>query len=404
MRPIVVRKHRQIKGNHVDAKLLTGLNSLRNTQQAWNSLWSRSAVTYAAARAENIDVWMKHFQPDRELKLATVWDQDRLVAALPLFENGKKFGMTVWSLTTDCWAVSGDLLLDPEYAAEDLCGQLVDLLKKDQWSLLKLESIKMETPRWQAFMGALNSKGHTLRQSTGDPIALTDVLQDWPAYQASWSGNHRAAVKKGIKRLNELGSIEVECFREGQREELNSILMECFQLEDRSWKGENGTSILKSDMQDFFQDEAYSLMQSGMLSLWQLKLDGVLIAFEYCAVGKGVVFSNKISFDPEYSRYSPGNVLRFYQHEFYQQDQQTYLFDMMGITCKNKAKWATRTYETGNVIVANGLVGSLALSLGNKIKPPADEAEPLPKLGAIRYLETADPQSDTAPELVAASV
>ena len=144
-------------------------------------------------------------------------------------------------------------------------------------------------------------------------------------------------------------------------------------------------------MLDYFVEEATNLYNSGMLDLWLLKLDGRVIAFEYCAVAKGVVFSNKISFDPEYSKYSPGNVLRFHQHEFYQQDQQTRLFDMMGITCKNKAKWATRTYETSNLVVSNGALGKLALSLGQWLKPPTTEPEPIPSLGATGYLQAGTP-------------
>ena len=135
-----------------------------------------------------------------------------------------------------------------------------------------------------------------------------------------------------------------------------------------------------------------------------MKLDGQLIAFEYCPVAKGVVFSNKISFDPDYSRNSPGNVLRFFQHEFYQQDSQYHLFDMMGITCKNKAKWATRAYATGNVIAAKGIAGNIALAVGNRVKPPATNAEELPPFGAKRYLETANSKpanSDLHPVAIA---
>jgi len=152
---------------------------------------------------------------------------------------------------------------------------------------------------------------------------------------------------------------------------------------------------LKTDMLDYFVAEATNMLDNGMLHLWLLKLDGQLIAFEYCIVAKGVVFSNKISFDPDYSKYSPGNVLRFHQHEFYQQDQQTRMFDMMGITCKNKAKWATRTYSTSNLVVANGALGNLVLSLGQWLKPPATEPEPIPSLGATRYLQTVNPPLTT---------
>ena len=61
---------------------------------------------------------------------------------------------------------------------------------------------------------------------------------------------------------------------------------------------------------------------------------------------------------------------------------------MMGITCKNKAKWATRTYETSNLVVANGVLGKAFLSVGQWLKPPATDPEEVPDLGAIRYLST----------------
>ena len=375
----------------MNTKLLTGLQSLLDNADAWNALWSRSDVTYPGNRAENIAAWMRQFEPERELVLSTVWDNEQLVAALPLFNKGQKFGLANWSMTTNCWAISGDLLLDPGYSSDELCEHLVGGLGNESWSLIKFEEVAIDSERWQSFSRVLKAKGHLVRESNSGPIAVTDVLQDWPAYQASWSGNHRNAVKKGIKRLSALGDMKVERFHDCKDGDLNAVLTECFELENRTWKGEAGSSVVKCDMLDYFIEEATSMLDNGMLDLWLLKLDGRLIAFEYCPVAKGVVFSNKISFDPDYSKYSPGNVLRFYQHEFYQQDQQTRLFDMMGNTCKNKAKWATRTYETRNLVVSNGALGKIALSLGQWLKPPVTDSEPIPSLGATRYLQIETP-------------
>ena len=371
----------------MNTKLLIGLQSLLDNAKAWNDLWTRSDVTYPGSLAENIVAWMRRFEAHRDLIVSTVWDNERLVAALPLFNNGKKFGLSNWSLTTNCWAISGDLLLDPKYSSDLLCESLIDALENKSWSLIKFEYVPIESPLWQSFSRTLTAKGHVIRDSSAGPVAVTDVLQDWAAYQASWSCNHRSAVKKGIKRLSSLGDVTVERFEDHEGGDLKTVLSECFELENRTWKGEAGTSVLKNDMLDYFLEEATNLLNSGMLHLWLLRLDGRLIAFEYCPVAKGVVFSNKISFDPEYSKYSPGNVLRFHQHEFYQQDQQTHLFDMMGITCKNKAKWATRTYATSNLVVSNGALGKFALSVGQWLKPTGTALEPLPNLGATDYLQ-----------------
>ena len=105
----------------MNTKRLLGLQTLLDNSEAWNSLWSRSDVTYPGSRAENIATWMCRFAPEKDLILNTVWDGDKMVAALPLFDKGQKFGMANWSLTTNCWAVSGDLLLDPDYCSDLLC-------------------------------------------------------------------------------------------------------------------------------------------------------------------------------------------------------------------------------------------------------------------------------------------
>lgn len=99
----------------MESKLLTGIQALVDIQDEWNALWLRADVTYPGSRAENIVIWMQQFEIDRELKLVTVWEQERLVAALPLYDKGRKFGAVVWSLTRNCWADAGELLLDPEY-------------------------------------------------------------------------------------------------------------------------------------------------------------------------------------------------------------------------------------------------------------------------------------------------
>ena len=73
----------------MESKLLTGIQALVDIQDEWNALWLRADVTYPGSRAENIAIWMQQFEPDRELKLVTAWEQERLVAALPLYDKAQ---------------------------------------------------------------------------------------------------------------------------------------------------------------------------------------------------------------------------------------------------------------------------------------------------------------------------
>ena len=94
----------------------------------------------------------------------------------------------------------------------------------------------------------------------------------------------------------------------------------------------------------YFHREARLMRDNGMLDLWMMKLNNDVIAFEYCQYSKGTCFSHKISFDPNWQKFSPGRVLRSYQLERYHEDPSSKSLDTLGVLCGAKAKWVTRTY------------------------------------------------------------
>ena len=106
------------------------------------------------------------------------------------------------------------------------------------------------------------------------------------------------------------GELEVQHISEDV-EELAEILQECFELEDRSWKGASGGSVLRTPgMIEFMTQEARLVADLGVLDLWLLKLDGKLIAFSYCHLSRGTCFMHKISFDPDFQDLAPGRLWR----------------------------------------------------------------------------------------------
>ena len=140
-----------------------------------------------------------------------------------------------------------------------------------------------------------------------------------------------------------------------------------------------------------------------MLDLWLLKLDGQIVAFEYCHLAKSTCFSHKISFDPAWDRFSPGRLLRYYQLEQYHRDRSVGELDTLGVLCQAKAKWTTRSYTCGRILVATGGRCSnclLRLAKGcrrlyrdlRRVPAGAEPIEP----GAARYLELAAPTTEPA--------
>ncbi|MEM9586661.1 MAG: GNAT family N-acetyltransferase [Planctomycetota bacterium] len=386
-------------------RLLAGSAELRRHTGAWNDLWLRSSAALPTKRAQGVDQWCQAFAQPENLEAIIVQEDDRLIAGLPLVVS-RKHGLTTHAeLPSNCWSVAGDLMVDAECDLTTTCDQIVRFLATRPYRVLKLDLIEFQSERWSAFQSALQSQGHAYRTSSSYSVGVVDILHDWEAYQKSWSGNHRQAVRKSRRQLEAKGELHVERIQV-DTSELESRLQECFDVEDRGWKGQEGTSILKSaGMDSFYQTEAVTMARSGMLDLWTLRFDGRLIAFEYCHLAKGVCFSHKISFDPEFQKYGPGRLLRCMQLEQLHAEPGMRKLDTLGILCSSKAKWSTSAYQLGRLVASSrpGFSSALlrtAFAARPLIKRALNKSESTvetPKLGATKVFDLAKPQATLTP-------
>ena len=187
-----------------------------------------------------------------------------------------------------------------------------------------------------------------------------------------------------------------------------------FDIEHRSWKGANGSSILAAGMEDYYLQEAKNARDSGMLELWFLMLDDQPIAFEYCHLVKGNCHSYKIGYDEDFKAFGPGRQLRKMQLEYLtanaNQDERptTFALDTMGLLCTAKSKWVTRDYQiarmTGSLSFKGGLFVKgqrLLRTIKNRIRPSHDEQADI-KLGGASFLSRDSRSTSGQGELVRA--
>lgn len=110
-------------------------------------------------------------------------------------------------------------------------------------------------------------------------------------------------------RLEEQGAV---CFRElTYTEELEAWTDAFLSLEDKSWKGRQGTS-LKSTAHDtaWFRQTLAGAHEQGMLHFLRFDLDERPVAMLTTLVSNGAAYSLKIAHDPDFARYSPGVMIK----------------------------------------------------------------------------------------------
>lgn len=346
---------------------------LRAAAAAWDDLWQRSDVCLPLARAETVAQWVETFARPAgtgaaELRAIAVARGARLVAALPLLAQSSAWTARPVGLPSNSWGLCGELLVDhsPGNKAETDAAMdgLVAALERVCWPWAVLAPIAYQSSRWQTLLAALDRGRLPYALADSAVIGQVSIGPDWQAFQASWSGNHRRHLRKAHKRAVAEGDVTLDYRDVFSPSELEELLREGFAIEDSGWKGEQGTSVLKTPgMFDWHHQQAIKLAEWGDLSLTFLRHQGRAIAFEYGYRAKGVYFSAKVGYDPAYARFAPGQLLRLLLLERFYERHDIAVVDFWGPLSEATAKWATRTYPVGKLVIApRRLVGRVSLA------------------------------------------
>jgi len=343
---------------------LTSVADLRSEAAAWDDLWQRSDVSLPLVRAELLAQWVEHFAPRADFHALVVADQSRWVVALPLVSCRVGRLIPAGGLPCNPWAPCGDLLCDAAAAENDAAMDLLAVAVAGlPWHLLWLNDATPEAPRWQALLRACNRVGISAHSHEQCRVGRIEIDQDWNAYQKQLAKNHRQAMNRAARRLADEGNLQFEMFSQIEPANVEPWLREAFEVENLSWKGQSGTSVLRTPgMFDFFAAQARQLVRWGQLETAALRLDGRMLAFMYGYRAKHVCFAHKIGYDPRFSAHSPGQLLFYRILEQFHGDGETRALDFMSPMTQSLSRWRPATYSVGRVVMApRRLLGRAAM-------------------------------------------
>jgi CelD/BcsL family acetyltransferase involved in cellulose biosynthesis len=318
----------------------------------WDDLWRRSDMANPLNRAGLVDHWCSHFStgPLRAIEVRT---NGALTAALPLVAVRGAGALKVGSLPSNAWASCGTLLLDASVDQALILDELVEAINKLPWPLIQLFPVAVDRPCWHSFREACYRRGLTVVDQVADSVGVVEIGDDWQAYRARWSSNHRRHIDKAARRARRSGRLQLDVHTDFALGEIERLLKIGFEIEDRSWKGDAGTSVLRTaGMFTFFHEQAVQLARWQQLQLTFLKHNDRPIAFEYGYRAKGTYFSHKVGYDPAYSDFSPGQLLRAMLLDWFHREKCVSLVDFCGPLTAATAKWSTRTYAIGRWLIA----------------------------------------------------
>lgn len=262
---------------------------------AWDALNARLMHGHGMLDGAFIDGLLRHFA-DQGAFLATASRQGEPVAMVLL--HGKSRGLGVWSSFLPSQTQVSPSLLPPDIDLAGLFAVMpgyaseIDLLCND--------------PRfgdWRELPGPpAKSLPHALTMS----VALRDSFDDY------WAQRPRKLIQNMRRYLRRLQS-------EGGTERLDIIsaaeampdaVARYATLESSGWKGREGTAVSIDNPQGRFYAEVMTeFARRGEALVYELWLDGQLLASRMLLLRDGMAVMLKTAFDERFERFAPGRVL-----------------------------------------------------------------------------------------------
>ena len=286
---------------------------LKDLQQEWNRLLSKSRNHDVFSTWEWFACWWKHLGDGRKLRVLIIQDQGEIIAIAPLMLSKYNF-LSLVSLRkiefigTPQSDYNNFILLRDE---TECLGIFFEHLIENcsDWDYLQLVDIH-EKNNIQNFL-------HMDYIDTSDALECTvanrcpyiTLPKSTEAFMAKLSQNMQRNLQKRMRKLQREYHVEIKTHEDfGSEEEAMNIF---FQLHKKRWRDQDEPgAFAKRKIRQFHRDIAKIFAKKGWLSLYFLTIDNQPISAVYSFDYHQKKYGYLTGFDPEFAKYSPGNLLK----------------------------------------------------------------------------------------------
>ncbi len=318
----------------------------------WNDL-TRRVRDEPFHRHEFLRAWIESFAPRAPLRIVVRRDAEgALEAALPLRPmRGILCGVPVRQLVSisNSHSCRADMLSsDPKRDAEAIMSHL---LRDRSWDVVILKDVPA------------GGDGHALERAaeraglpTGSWKSQSSPFVPLPASEEDLLARLPAPLRRNLRRrrrrLEERGAVTLERLESGP--ELEERLTSCLSVERGGWKGRRGTAIAQNrQVRDFYARLAATAAAHGYFSLYCMRLDERIIAFQYGLTYGDTYYLPKLAYDESLSDCSPGMLLL--QDVFLDcMRRGVRIVDFLGDDTEWKRKWAVEARPHHWIFIFSG--------------------------------------------------
>jgi len=295
--------------------LVGGLEIIEKISAEWIELCEEGASNEPFFRPEWFRAFVKNFE--NEILLVTVRKNRKLKAVLPLVRKKDSLhGIPVVKLGAifNLQSQRFDVIHTADESEKDeiLNALWREIKRQKGWNVF--ETRLTYKTSWISDLVKIaereNYKTGIWEMDSAPFVTLPEGEEKGELIENYFKGlskNRRKLLSKNLRHLQEIGKVEFVVTQGFSKE----LIEKYFALEAQSWKARNGTDV-NSDAKiaKLHEDFARECAAKNVLFIHELKLDGKTIAM-YLSIGfdEKRTIGWKMSFDENYAKFSPGNVL-----------------------------------------------------------------------------------------------
>ncbi len=275
-----------------------------------------------------VNAWWHAFGKGR-LQIFVAYQDSCLAGILPMQQN---YGALISPTNTE--TPSFGFLAVNEAAVKQLSGTLISR-KPRRIDLHLLHSADPSISLIQPIADAAGYRIITKSAQRSPYVAIEGTT--WEAYESGLRRKFRSELRRRRRRLEEKGQLALEIYDGTER--LEELLEEGLRTEGSGWKDAEGTSInARPAARRFYTEVAHWAAERDMLRLAFLRLNGQVLAFDYCLEYNKTHYLLKTGYDPAYAKFAPGMVMRYLMMaRAFSEGLATY--DFLGVLDAWKQEW-----------------------------------------------------------------
>lgn len=306
----------------------------------WDDLLARCADANVFLSHEWLHSWWTSYRPLARLRILVLDEGGRCVAIAPMMLcRERRFGLPVRVLRfigDGTWETDHMSFLLDEERRDAMCRRLFEQIEALPWDVAEFNQMPATSPTTDSLVAFAQSRWRV--DVSTHPCPRIHLPASYSELLAALPSRFRTALRSSRRRLEESHRIEFGLHVEPDG--LPAALDTLFENHAGRWhaKGSGGVFV-DARRRDFYSVLSGRLLSRGWLRFYHLKVDGRVVAQQYCFGLDRTTMLLQEGFDITLAKENIGNALRGFVLEHLIKEGGG-VYDFLAGQSRHKSNWA----------------------------------------------------------------